>query len=235
VIAGVESFEPSTVRDALCGWRLAERAHADGFRVVLCGEGADELFAGYAPLEAAYAEDATLGAGVREQCLASMHRTNLQRVDRCGMRFAVEVREPFLDPAVVSYAMNLDGCALVREAAAAVVGKQPLRRLFDLYPDRLPRALRDRSKIGMHRGSGFDRSQADGPWVRHAEAAISDADFRDGQREHAAYDLRTKEELLYLRTLAQTMDIARVPHLRDRMRLAMPTLKRMDRVAEFLI
>ncbi|MGC1302900.1 MAG: hypothetical protein WA840_11035, partial [Caulobacteraceae bacterium] len=81
---------------------------------------------------------------------------------------------------------------------------------------------------------GFDVSQADAPWVRHAEAAVSDRDFADGQREYAAFDLRTKEELLYLRALAATLDVRRVPHLTARMRLNFPTLKRMERVAEYL-
>ena len=235
VVAGVESFEPSTVRDALCGWLLSRRAQADGFRVALCGEGADELFAGYAPLEAAFAEGEDLGGPVRAQCLATMHRSNLQRVDRCGMRFALEVREPFLDPAVVAYALNLAPGALVADGPGGPVGKQPLRRLFDLYPDRLPRQVRDRRKLGMHRGSGFDASQAEGPWTRFAEAVVSDRELADGVREYAAFDLRGKEELVYLRALAATMDVTRVPHLRDRMRLSFPTLKRMDRVAEYLV
>ncbi|MGC1300849.1 MAG: asparagine synthase-related protein, partial [Caulobacteraceae bacterium] len=141
VVATAESFEPSTVRDALCGYLLSRQAHADGFRVALCGEGADELFAGYVPLEAAYAEGAEFGDPVRAQCLGGMHRSNLQRVDRCGMRFGVEVREPFLDPAVIAYALNLDASALVREVDGHAVGKQPLRRLFELHPDRLPAGI----------------------------------------------------------------------------------------------
>lgn len=235
VVSTVESFEPSVIRDALCGYLLSEAAARDGFRVALCGEGADELFAGYAPLEAAYAEGAQYGDPVRAELLAGMHRSNLQRVDRCGMRFGLEVREPFLDPAVIAYAMGLDPSALVSEATGSAVGKQPLRRLFDLHPERLPREIAERVKLPMHRGSGFDVSQADAPWVRHAEAALSDRDLADGQREFAAYDLRSKEELLYLRTLAQTLDIARVPHLAARERLNFPTLKRMERVAEYLV
>ena len=234
VVSTVESFEPSVVRDALCGYLLSRRAQADGFRVALCGEGADELFAGYVPLEAAYAEGAEYGDPVREQLLAGMHRSNLQRVDRCGMRFGVEVREPFLDPAVIAYALNLDPAALVRETSAGPMGKQPLRRLFDLHSGQLPREIAARAKLPMHRGSGFDVSQADAPWVRHAEEVVSDREFSDGQREYAAFDLRTKEEWLYLRRLAETLDVRRVPHLTDRARLSFPTLKRMERVAEYM-
>jgi asparagine synthase (glutamine-hydrolysing) len=49
VIAVTESFEPNMVRPAVCALKVSERMHNDGFRVALCGEGADELFCGYPP------------------------------------------------------------------------------------------------------------------------------------------------------------------------------------------
>jgi asparagine synthase (glutamine-hydrolysing) len=136
---------------------------------------------------------------------------------------------------VIAYALGLDPTALVSEASGQPVGKQPLRRLFNLHPERLPREIAERTKLPMHRGSGFDVSQAEAPWVRHAEATISDREFADGQRQFAAYDLRRKEELLYLRALSETLDLARVPHLAARERLNFPTLKRMERVAEYMV
>ena len=39
VIATIETFEPSVVRDAMCNYALFERIHADGFRVALSGRG----------------------------------------------------------------------------------------------------------------------------------------------------------------------------------------------------
>ena len=51
----------------------------------------------------------------------------------------------------------------------------------------------------------------------------------------ADFELNNKEELLYLRALSQTLDIARVPHLAARDRLNFPALKRMERVAEYMI
>ena len=61
VVNTAESFEPSMIRDGLCNHHLARRIHRDGYRVALCGEGADELFAGYAPLELAFADGETAG------------------------------------------------------------------------------------------------------------------------------------------------------------------------------
>ena len=67
-----------------------------------------------------------------------MHRANLQRVDRCSMRFQLEIREPFLDQSVVGYASGLDRSALLEQTGDAPVGKAPLRALYDLYPSQLP-------------------------------------------------------------------------------------------------
>jgi asparagine synthase (glutamine-hydrolysing) len=57
-----------------------------------------------------------------------------QRVDRCAMRFEIEMREPFLDRAIVSYARRLDRSALIDVKDST--GKVALRDLYDRYPDR---------------------------------------------------------------------------------------------------
>jgi len=225
VVAAVETFEPSVVREGLCSFLLARRIHADGFRVALGGEGADELFAGYVPLELAFAEGEAAGEFVREQCLVDMHRSNLQRIDRCAMRFQLEVRVPFLDPTVTGYALGLGATALVRNVDGRPRGKMPLREIYDLYPAELPAAIRDRVKLAQHVGTGFDRSQTASPWIDFAESVLSDRAFEDGRKCFAAYDIGSKEELLYIVALARTMDIGRVPHLRDRMRLRMPAVR----------
>ena len=51
VVDTVEAFEPAVIRPSLHTYLVSRRIHQDGFRVALCGEGADELFAGYSPLE----------------------------------------------------------------------------------------------------------------------------------------------------------------------------------------
>ncbi len=238
VVATVETFEPSVVRDASCTCLIAERIAQDGHRVALAGEGADELFAGYAPLEWAYDQGDAAGAFVRDQCLADMHRTNLQRLDRASMRFGLETREPFLDRAVAGYALGLGAADLVRGPDGAPQGKQPLRSLWALHPA-LPEAIRVRRKSPLHVGAGFDRSQKSSPWIDYAEEAISDADFAEGQKRFARFDLRSKEELLYLEKLAECFDPFRVPHLTARPRLRFPVAEKpspvKERLADFLV
>ncbi len=214
-----ESFEPAVVRDSYCTALISRRMNQDSYRVALCGEGADELFAGYRPLELGFAAGEAHGAALRDQCLGSMHRSNLQRLDRASMRWAVEAREPFLDPEVVNHALGLEARALV---APDGMGKAPLRALFDLYPAELPIAIRDRAKQPLNEGTGLDASQTDSPWARRAEAVLSERDFADGRRRFAAFDLRTKEELLYLQILAERIDVDRAPHLSSRLRLQAP-------------
>ena len=216
VVEVTESFEPNLVRGAICSLLAAQRMHEDGFRVALCGEGADELFCGYAPLELAFGGNSVQAGAVRDECLDLMHRVSLQRVDRCSMRHQVETREPFLDLSVVNYALGLEPSALVRDMNGLPTGKMPLRELYDLYPAQLPTSIRDRGKVPFGEGAGLDATPQTSAWKQRFDAAVSDRDFRDGQKEFAAYNIQSKEELFYLRKLAQVVDVTRVPHLSDR-------------------
>ena len=224
VISTLETFEPSVVRDAMCNYALFEQVHADGFRVALSGEGADELFAGYVPLEIAFAHGGEAGNFVRSQTLDNMSRTNLQRLDRCAMRFQIEAREPLLDSQLAAYALSLDAKSLVSGVAAGYSGKQPLRELFDLYEDRLPDSIRRRRKVALHVGSGLDTSQNISPWIDFANATVSDVEFAEGRCQFALFQPTSKEEVLYLRLLAEQMDLHRVPHLTARPFLKFPAI-----------
>jgi asparagine synthase (glutamine-hydrolysing) len=220
VVDAVETFEPAVIRPSVYTYRVSQRIHQDGFRVALCGEGADELFAGYEPLEAAFTQANTAGSGLRKQCLDMMHRANLQRVDRCSMRFQLEIREPFLDQSLVAFATRLDRSALLEQTVDALVGKAPLRNLYDLYPAQLPAFIRDRRKALFHEGAGASVERSG--WLDLFETAVSDADLGDGQREFADFNIATKEELFCMRALAARLDVMRVPHLRGRLRLDLP-------------
>jgi asparagine synthase (glutamine-hydrolysing) len=234
VIAVTESFEPSVIRPSVCYHALSRAVHGDGYRVVLVGEGADELFCGYAPLEATFAEGMAVGGPVRDQCLALMNRSALQRTDRCTMAFQIEARSPFLDRTVVEHVFQLQASALVETVGGALRGKAPLRALYDLYPDALPSLIRDRRKIPVNEGAGLDVTQKQSPLKSFIEAKISDRDYRDGLSRFRAYDLESKEELYYLQTLAGVMDIARVPHLQGRLRLQTPMIERWDSLKDYM-
>ena len=138
---------------------------------------------------------------------------------RTGMRFALEIREPFLDLDLVDYAARLDATTLLATVGGLPQGKQPLRALYDLYPE-LPAAIRDRKKVHFDEGAGIGSENAG--WTSLFEEAVSDAEFKDGRKQFAAFDLASKEEFFYLRALARTMDVSRVAHLKARTRLYVP-------------
>jgi asparagine synthase (glutamine-hydrolysing) len=241
VVDVAESFEPNLVRGAICSLIAAERMHRDGYRVALCGEGADELFCGYAPLELAFSQggaengfaDGVDGQTIRDECLLLMHRVSLQRVDRCSMYHQVEMREPFLDPSVVKYALGLDAAALVEEVDGLPRGKAPLRDLYNLYPDQLPRSIRDRAKVPFGEGAGLDVTPEGSSWKQRFHDVISDAELLEGRVEFAEYNIQSKEELFYIRSLARTLDISRVPHLRDRAWISFPVRQNLEKLKAY--
>ena len=235
VVTTVESFEPDIVRNALCTYLLSRRIGADGFRIALSGEGADELFAGYPLLECAFSDSDAAGTFVRDQHIDAMHRNGLQRLDRCGMKFQLEVREPYLDRDLATYALGLKADVLVEDVGECGRGKWPLRELYDLYPATLPTSIRDRKKLPLNEGAGFDSTGRLSPWAIVADQTISDQAYLDGQKRFARFDLRSKEEMLYLDTLAARMDVFRVPHLAERKRLRIPQLKNMRALQAYLV
>jgi asparagine synthase (glutamine-hydrolysing) len=232
VIAVSEAFEPNVIRGSLCQYLLSRKIHEDGFRVVLTGEGADELFAGYAPLELAFAHDAAIGADARAQYLSDMNRGNLQRLDRSTMRFEIEAREPFLDPEVIGWALGASAGELVKTVRGEPRGKAPLRALFDLHPRELPKLIRDRKKTPFSEGAGFDVSRSLSPWRELAEQEISDKAFEEGRRRFAGFALNDKEELYNLQILAETFDVERVPHLKGRITLKIPSFPGLEKLSE---
>ena len=100
VVACIESFEPNHIRGGTLSYALARAVHEDGIKIALCGEGADELLAGYPEFQEYLGQPGWEMQVQREvhRFTWELHKTQLQRVDRTNMAFAVEVRVPFLGP-----------------------------------------------------------------------------------------------------------------------------------------
>lgn len=101
VLWALESYDADLVRSAVPTYVTAGLA-AEHVKVVLTGEGADELFAGYRYM----ADIATdrLPAELRRSVRA-LHAVNLQRVDRMSMAHGLEARVPFLDTQMITTAL----------------------------------------------------------------------------------------------------------------------------------
>lgn len=222
VVRSLEAFEPSVVRPSYCYFSLGAAVQEDGCDVVLTGEGADELFCGYGPLEAAYAHGSETGGFVRDQCLANLDRAALQRVDRMMMRFGVEARSPFLDADVAGLALRLDpGAFFETGASGALRGKAPLRALYDVRAG-LPGMIRGRVKVPLNEGAGLDQDQKRSPLIEAVDARMTDAEHAEIRDAHKDFGLASKEEAYYFARLAAHLDVARVPHLKARLGLRVP-------------
>jgi len=100
VVRACETCDPNTIRAALPMFLLARHiAATTDVKVILSGEGADELFGGYGYFRLApSAEDASAECG---RLLSNLHMFDLLRADRCFAAHGLEVRVPFLDSDLV--------------------------------------------------------------------------------------------------------------------------------------
>lgn len=193
----IESFEPNHIRGGTLSYHLSrEVAHA-GYRVALCGEGADEMFGGYAEMSAA------LRSGIPEHAVEAMlarfvselHRTQLQRVDRTAMRFALEVREPFLDREVLAFASRMP---LAHKIAVDDAGRLRNKRVLrEAYRGVLPDWLVDRDKVVLSLGAGFGSNGPEGLFYQHGHAEMSESHFQALRARYPEFGLRNREEGYY--------------------------------------
>lgn len=153
VVYHTESYNPSVVSNGLATYLLSQAAHHDKVRVVLSGEGADELFCGYL-----VSKDVDYWFSKRAELMENMHFTELRRLDLASMAHTVELRCPFLDRQVLAAAMDCKASDLIGLANGVLQGKQILRSTFS---DLLPRSILERSKVSFDVGSGIRRLVVD--------------------------------------------------------------------------
>lgn len=142
VLYTTESYNPSIISNGLATYLLAEAAHKEGMKVVLTGEGADELFAGY---HEQLSEQKW--QSIRTNLITDMHFTELRRLDQCSMAHSIEVRCPFLDRAVKHIADTLE----YKNFYGAGCNKVALRNTFGHL---LPTEIANRKKTSFDVGSG---------------------------------------------------------------------------------
>lgn len=174
VIYHLESYDPALVRSAIPTF-FVSRLASKYAKVVLSGEGADELFAGYEYLRRPGCGDLN-----REllTITSALHNTNLQRVDRMTMAHSIEGRVPFLDVDVVKYALRLS--SELKLPPGRPVEKWVLRKAAESY---LPHRVVWREKEKFAYGTGT--SQVLSRW---AEKAFTGREKRSGgSREEVLY------------------------------------------------
>ncbi len=104
VIRAIETPDPLMVSIAMPLFFASRDAHANGIRVMLSGQGADELFAGYKRYESMSPDELELAL---RKDLDNIAENNLERDDAVTMANAVELRVPYLDRQVVELALRI--------------------------------------------------------------------------------------------------------------------------------
>ena len=194
IVYFVESYDPNIVRHSFANDAISELAHELGFKVVLTGEGADELFAGYNEFLEMDKSKINLGCKL---LLTSMSKGNLMRVDKMAMRYTVEIRCPFFDQKIVAAAMSMDPSLKIGEHDGKQFTKFILRKAAEHY---IPEYIAWRDKMPFANGAGMDigvnYKRADGILGKIAERTVSDEQFKKIQRDAPEYKLETKEEAM---------------------------------------
>lgn len=149
IIYHLESFDQDLVRSAIPCYFCARLA-SDYVKVILTGEGADELFAGYT-----YYKDIHNPAALHQELrrsVTALHNINLQRVDRLTMCHGIEGRVPFLDTALIELAQTIPPeLKLFEDGSGPRIEKWILRKACE---DLLPAEIVWRDKEQFDEGSG---------------------------------------------------------------------------------
>jgi asparagine synthase (glutamine-hydrolysing) len=164
---------------------LAEFA-AQHVKVVLTGEGADEIFAGYEYLEDFETEEDLHAELIRT--IEGLHNLNLQRGDRVTMAHGLEARVPFLELDMIELGLSLP--AGWKIAGEDQPEKRLLRQAFDGW---LPDDFLWRKKAQFGDGSG-----AASVLKEKMEESVTEDEF-ERERNEVEPPLRTREEVAYYR------------------------------------
>jgi asparagine synthase (glutamine-hydrolysing) len=193
VIRHVETYDVTTIRASTPMFLLARRIKAMGVKMVLSGEGSDEVFGGYLYFHKAPNAREFHAETIRK--LDALYNYDCLRANKSMMAWGVEARVPFLDTEFLDVAMRMDAQTKMvdRSSAARRMEKAALREAFEGY---LPDEILWRQKEQFSDGVGYG-------WIdglkAHAEAHVSDADFALAEQRFPINPPQTKEAYFYRR------------------------------------
>lgn len=187
VIYHLETYDVTTIRASTPMYLLARVIKSMGIKMVLSGEGSDELFGGYlyfhkAPNAKEFHEET-----VRK--LSKLHLYDCLRANKSLAAWGVEGRVPFLDKEFIDIAMELNPEAkMIREGK---IEKWVVRKAFEDY---LPESIVWRQKEQFSDGVGYN-------WIdtlkAQAEEKVSDLELATAETRFPINPPQNKEEFLY--------------------------------------
>lgn len=167
VIRHIETYDVTTIRASTPMYLMARQIKAMGIKMVLSGEGADELFGGYLYFHLAPDEKEFHEETVRK--VLALNKYDCSRANKSMMAWGIETRVPFLHKPFVNYAMELD--AKAKMGGNGKIEKHILREAFDgLIPDEILWRQKEQFSDGV--GYGWIDGLRD-----HAESKVSDEEM----------------------------------------------------------
>ncbi|MEZ5964455.1 MAG: asparagine synthase B [Planctomycetota bacterium] len=193
VVYHTETYDVTTVRASTPMFLMARRIRAMGIKMVLSGEGSDEIFGGYLYFHKAPDPRALHEETVRK--LQALHLYDNLRANKSMAAWGVEARVPFLDKTFLDTAMRIDPAS--KMVRGGRIEKQILR---DAFADILPPQILARQKEQFSDGVGYG-------WIdalkAHAEAKVSDHDLQRAHERFPHNVPQTKEAYLYRAIFAE--------------------------------
>ena len=186
VIYHLESFDPSLVRSSASNYLISRYAGERGFRILLSGEGGDEVFCGYIYLKERPLEELF---GHQMQCIGFLHNNASLRLDRMNHCNSVRVVAPLISGELLDYSLGMPPEFKQKPDNGGRMEKWIFRKAFEPY---LPKQVVWRLKQEFSQGSG----SAD-VLPNHFERIVSDHELKEAQAKYPV--IRSKEELYYFR------------------------------------
>ena len=186
----LETFDVTTIRASTPMFLLSRRIKSMGIKMVLSGEGADEMFGGYL-----YFHEAPNDMEFHNECInrvAGLHHFDCLRANKSTMAWGLEARVPFLDQRLLELVMNMDPKVKLNKKDKKE--KYILRKAFDDHKTPyLPHEILWRQKEQFSDGVGY--SWIDG-LLEFTKEMISDEKLTQYNQENKTEI--TKEALYYL-------------------------------------
>lgn len=183
LIYKLETYDITTIRASTPMYLLARKIKSIGIKMVLSGEGADEILGGYL-----YFHKAPNNDEFHNECkrrVSDLHNFDCLRANKSTMAWGLETRVPFLDKEFLELAMLINP----EQKCSNNIEKYILRKAFDTPDNRyLPHDILWRQKEQFSDGVGYS-------WIdklkEHCEASISDEEYE--QLKSIYSDIPTKE------------------------------------------
>lgn len=197
VIYHLETFDVTTIRASTPMFLLSRKIKAQGVKMVLSGEGSDEIFGGY--LYFAQAPSAAEFQAESVSRVKNLYLSDCLRANKSTMAWGLEARVPFLDRDFLDLCMELDPHEKMIKPEEGRIEKYLLRKAFDTKdePDvkpYLPEEILWRQKEQFSDGVGY--SWIDG-LKDAAEKAITDEMMATPRPEWGDDQPTTKEAYWY--------------------------------------